>query len=107
MPDIVDIRALHDLHNPASPNYDVEFRDQLCSGLFQPAGAKYLPTVLLYDEPGLRLYDCITTSAPEYYLFPAEEDILKHHAGEIVHAMHMSSGGEINHGEIVLELGAG
>ncbi|KAF8573928.1 hypothetical protein K439DRAFT_1624720 [Ramaria rubella] len=42
----------------------------MLSGLNQPTGKKSLPTLLLYDERGLRLYDAITTDAHEYYLFP-------------------------------------
>ncbi|KAJ7149046.1 hypothetical protein C8R43DRAFT_1193699 [Mycena crocata] len=67
---------------------------------------KHLPTMLLYDERGLRLYDDITTHAPEYYLFGAEEEILKHKADEIVAAMHGGTGGLFTN-EVVLELGAG
>ena len=44
--------------------------------------------MLLYDERGLRLYDDITTEVPEYYyLFRAEEEILKTNADDIVQTM--------------------
>lgn len=78
---------------------------QILDGLQRPAGQKNLPTMLLYDERGLRLYDDITTMAPEYYLFGAEEDILKNHAMDIVMAMHNTTG--CIPGETVIELGAG
>ncbi|KAH7876131.1 DUF323 domain-containing protein [Lentinula edodes] len=78
---------------------------QILDGLQRPAGQKNLPTMLLYDERGLRLYDDITTMAPEYYLFGAEEDILKKHATDIVMAMHNTTG--CIPGETVIELGAG
>ncbi|KAG5644779.1 hypothetical protein DXG03_007687 [Asterophora parasitica] len=79
---------------------------QVVGGLMRPAGQKQLPTMLLYDERGLRLYDDITTKAPEYYLFGAEEEILKNNADEIVRAMH--HGEEyVSVDEVVLELGAG
>lgn len=81
-------------------------RQQIMTGLNQPANKKTLPTLLLYNECGLRLYDKITTEAPEYYLFAAEEEILKKHADEIVQVMHAKEG-EVCPGEIVLELGAG
>ncbi len=42
---------------------------------------------------------------PEYYLFAAEEEILKDHASEIVGVMHRATG--VVQGENVLELGAG
>ncbi|TRM57888.1 histidine-specific methyltransferase [Schizophyllum amplum] len=79
---------------------------QVLDGLTKPAGQKQLPTMLLYDERGLRLYDTITTDAKEYYLFGAEEEILKGHSDEIVRAMH---GGRdaVDGDEVVLELGAG
>ncbi|PWZ01904.1 hypothetical protein BCV70DRAFT_53228 [Testicularia cyperi] len=43
---------------------------------------KTLPTTILYDEQGLILYDKLTT-APEYYLFNAELQILKDYGPEI------------------------
>nr|QBB19872.1 methyltransferase and sulfoxide synthase [Flammulina velutipes] len=61
--------------------------------------------MLLYDEQGLRLYDAITTEAPEYYLFGAEEEILKTRADDIVRVMHAGAG--LSAGEVVLELGSG
>ncbi|KAJ7274119.1 DUF323 domain-containing protein [Mycena rebaudengoi] len=70
------------------------------------SNGKQLPTMLLYDERGLRLYDNITTNAPEYYLFGAEEEILKGKADEIVAEMHQGTGGLFTN-EVVLELGAG
>ncbi|KAJ6583987.1 DUF323 domain-containing protein [Mycena vulgaris] len=78
---------------------------QVLEGL-QSAEGKHLPTMLLYDERGLRLYDDITTHVPEYYLFGAEEEILKKKADEIVVAMHQGTGGLFTN-EVVLELGAG
>ena len=72
-------------------------------GLSRPNGEKTLPTILLYDERGLRLYDIITTDAPEYYLFRSEEQILEDKADEIVKVMR---GTTVASGS-VLELGAG
>lgn len=83
-----------------------DISSEIVSGLLCPAGEKHLPTMLLYDERGLRLYDDITTKAPEYYLFGAEEEILKNHADEIVRIMHHGVE-EITEDEVVLELGAG
>lgn len=80
---------------------------QILTGLSQPANQKTLPTLLLYNERGLRLYDVITTEAPEYYLFAAEEEILREHADDILRVMHTREGGDIIPGEVVLELGAG
>ncbi|KAF9242656.1 hypothetical protein BU15DRAFT_86836 [Melanogaster broomeanus] len=79
---------------------------EIVKGLEAPLNAKTFPTLLLYDERGLRLYDKITTDAQEYYLFGAEEEILKTHACEIVQVMHSRVDG-IFPGEVILELGAG
>ncbi|KAG8859914.1 hypothetical protein FRB91_005784 [Serendipita sp. 411] len=78
---------------------------EVLDGLSKPTGQRTLPTILLYDECGLRLYDDITTKAPEYYLFAAEEQILCDDAPEIIRLMH--GGGPVRNGEILLELGAG
>ncbi|KAF9464118.1 DUF323 domain-containing protein [Collybia nuda] len=83
-----------------------DISSQIVQGLMHPAGEKHMPTMLLYDERGLRLYDDITREAPEYYLFGAEEEILKNKADEIVRAMHHGDG-EVFTDEVVLELGAG
>ncbi|EIW71173.1 hypothetical protein TREMEDRAFT_42626 [Tremella mesenterica DSM 1558] len=48
---------------------------------------KTIPTLVLYDEQGLRLYDKITSHAPEYYLFEDELSLLKDHGDEIARAM--------------------
>ncbi|KAF9483484.1 hypothetical protein BDN70DRAFT_873769 [Pholiota conissans] len=79
--------------------------DQIYDGLSKPCGQKQLPTMLLYDERGLRLYDDITTMVPEYYLFGAEEEIFKHHTDDIIKSMHPTP--DVSTDEIVLELGAG
>ena len=79
-------------------------RDDILKGLTKDPNNRTLPTMLLYDETGLRLYDDITTQVHEYYLFPAEESILKEKSDEIVLAM---CGTQRAEGESVLELGAG
>ncbi|GLB38624.1 putative histidine-specific methyltransferase, SAM-dependent [Lyophyllum shimeji] len=88
------------------PDKTADIAGQIRGGLMRPAGQKELPTMLLYDERGLRLYDDITTKAPEYYLFGAEEEILKNKADEIVRAMHQGEK-QVPTDEVVLELGAG
>ncbi|KIM89427.1 hypothetical protein PILCRDRAFT_813358 [Piloderma croceum F 1598] len=102
-PQIVDVRL--DERTVTTGTDDI--CQQILTGLKQPVNEKTLPTLLLYNERGLRLYDDITTEAPEYYLFAAEEEILKTHADEIVRVMHSRGEGEILLGEVVLELGAG
>jgi hypothetical protein len=49
------------------------------------------------------MYDDITTHVPEYYLFGAEEEILRKKSDEIVAAMHQVSGGLFTN-EVVLEV---
>ena len=92
-----------DLHSSSSDGLDIP--QQLRDGLSRPFGHKQIPTMLLYDERGLKLYDVITTDAPEYYLFPAEEEILKNKADDIVRAMHGEA--QISSDEVIVELGAG
>lgn len=92
-----------DLHSRSSDVLDIP--QQLRDGLSRPPGQKRIPTILLYDERGLKLYDDLTTEAPEYYLFPAEEEILKNKADDIVRMMHGES--QISSDEVVVELGAG
>ena len=92
-----------DLHSRSSDGFDIH--QQLRDGLSRPPGHKRIPTMLLYDERGLKLYDDLTTEAAEYYLFPAEEEILKNKADDIVRTMHREA--QISSDEVVIELGAG
>ncbi len=102
--------AVHilDVHARGESSPGSLIRDQILSGLAQPVGHKTLPTFLLYDERGLHIYDEITTDATEYYLFHAEEAILKNKADEIVRAMvsGVAERGLMGEG-IIVELGAG
>ncbi|KZT64249.1 DUF323 domain-containing protein [Daedalea quercina L-15889] len=100
--DIINVRA----HKRLSSGED-SIRDQIVAGLSKHTGEKSLPTMLLYDEHGLRLYDDITTKIPEYYLFAAEEEILKNRADEVVRVMHAADGDQVKTDEVVVELGAG
>ena len=59
---------------------------------------KRLPTLLLYDEQGLKLFEDITY-LEEYYLTNAEIEVLTNHADEI--AQHIRAG------SLVVELGSG
>lgn len=97
--EIIDIRA----HSKEDA-----IRDEIIAGLSRPEGQKSVPAILLYDERGLRLYDELTTNAPEYYLFAAEERILKRDANEIVSLMRgdLANPGFVDCVDVV-ELGAG
>lgn len=104
---ILDVRRRLSSDGEQPANADtVHVTNEITKGLDAPFNSKTLPTLLLYDERGLRLYDRITTDAPEYYPFGAEEEILRDHASEIVQVMHTRTGGVVP-GEVVVELGAG
>ena len=59
---------------------------------------KQLPTLLLYDEPGLKLFEEITY-LDEYYLAGEEIELLENHASDIAH--------EIAPNSVLIELGSG
>ena len=101
--DIIDVR-LQNLSDESTSDVGNGVIDAIISGLSKPPHQRTLPTLLLYTETGLKLYDELTSKATEYYLFGAEEDILKRHGDEIIQAMH--SRGYVE-GESVVELGAG
>ncbi|KAJ7218230.1 histidine-specific methyltransferase, partial [Mycena haematopus] len=78
---------------------------EVLKGLQSPTShRKSLPSMLLYDELGLRLYE-EAAHIPEYYPFSAEEEILREKSDEIVAAMHPDL--QLAANEVVLELGAG
>jgi L-histidine Nalpha-methyltransferase / hercynylcysteine S-oxide synthase len=98
---IIDVRL--------NKNGQDDLHDEIVRGLSRPVNQKTLPTLILYDEEGLRIYDEITTDADEYYLFPAEENILKCHAHDIAKVMNKRHEREDQRPveAVVLELGAG
>ena len=61
-------------------------------------GGKTLPTLLLYDQNGLRLFEQITY-LDEYYLTGAEIEVLETYAVKIAE--------RVRPGSIVVELGSG
>lgn len=88
-PHIVDVRragALPDLVN------------SIRTGLRQPEGSKELPSLLLWNEEGLKYFEDITY-IPEYYLANAEIGLLKQHSHAIAK--------RIESGSILLDLGSG
>ena len=73
--------------------------DDICEKLRPGKGKeKKLPTLLLYDERGLQLFEDITY-LEEYYLTNAEIEVLTTHAAGIVNSIH--------EGSIIVELGSG
>lgn len=107
-PLILDVRILEEIQKLGHESRSEGLREQIFQGLNKPSGKKTIPTMVLYDELGLRLYDKITTNVPEYYLFSAEEEILRNKSDEIVRAMHFydTEEGRLVR-PVVLELGAG
>lgn len=89
-PDIVDIRHAKS---------EMSLADDIRTGLDKPPGVeKTLPTLLMYDEAGLKLFEEITY-LDEYYLTNAEIELLERNADD------MAAG--IESGSILLELGSG
>jgi L-histidine Nalpha-methyltransferase / hercynylcysteine S-oxide synthase len=87
-PEITDIRS----------STVIDMRKTIFSGLKETPPT--LPTVLLYDEPGLKLFEKITY-LDEYYLTNCEIAILQSKSDEIVKRLGLKEGG------IVVELGSG
>jgi uncharacterized SAM-dependent methyltransferase len=100
---IIDVRL-----SDKVANGDVNIRDKVIQGLSRPVNQKILPELLLYDEDGLRIYDEITR-VDDYYLFPAENNLLMKHADVIVRVMQGRHGDKDDQPieGVVLELGAG
>lgn len=88
------------------PIFDIRRREfapalaeEIWKGLDQSNGKeKTLPTMLLYDEQGLKLFEEITY-LEEYYLTNTEIDILEKNAGAIANL--------IESGSKLVELGSG
>jgi L-histidine Nalpha-methyltransferase / hercynylcysteine S-oxide synthase len=89
-PQIIDIRQEKDGYS---------LLEDIRKGL-RPAdgGEKKLPTLLLYDKNGLRLFEQITY-LDEYYLTGAEIEVLETYASRIAE--------RVPSGSIVVELGSG
>jgi hypothetical protein len=78
---------------------NTELKKTILDGLDQPLNCKSVPTYILYDSRGLRLFDEITYLEGEYYLTNAERDILLQRADELVD--------RFTDGSCIFELGAG
>ena len=87
---IIDIR---------SDTSGIELKQQILKGLKPTEGKeKTLPTLLLYDDQGLKLFERITY-LEEYYLTGEEISVLEEHADDIARCMPA--------GCMVVELGSG
>ncbi|RKF58925.1 Ergothioneine biosynthesis protein 1 [Erysiphe neolycopersici] len=81
-----------------SSNVDNQLTEEVLKSLHSVSGSKSLPTMLLYNERGLQLFEEIT-HLEEYYLTKSEIDILMKSACEIASL--------ITSGSMVVELGSG
>jgi uncharacterized SAM-dependent methyltransferase len=78
---------------------DFDILQDIKAGLRPENGnEKTLPTLLLYDEAGLRLFEKITY-LDEYYLTNAEIEVLEAYADRVAE--------KIQPGSVVVELGSG
>ncbi|KAI1265542.1 C-type lectin protein [Xylariaceae sp. FL1019] len=87
--DIIDIRQA---------NVENNLKEELHELLLPQQGPRKLPTLLLYDEAGLKLFEKITY-LEEYYLTNAEIQVLERSAADIAE--------NISFGSLVIELGSG
>ncbi|EDN92656.1 hypothetical protein SS1G_08519 [Sclerotinia sclerotiorum 1980 UF-70] len=88
---IIDIR-----HDGA----EIELKDEILASLRPKSGLKSLPTLLLYSERGLQIYEeVVITYLSEYYLTNAEIDVLERSAESIASNIPSNS--------MVVELGSG
>lgn len=89
LPDIIDIRGEH---------VEINLKDQIISQFNPEDGPRKLPTLLLYNEKGLQIFEDITY-LDEYYLTNYEIEVLKRSSTEIAR--------QIPEGSMVIELGSG
>lgn len=87
--DIIDIR--HDA-------VEVNLKDEILKSLRPESGIKTMPTLLLYNERGLQLFEEITY-LHEYFLTNAEIEVLERSADSIANAIPSSA--------MIMELGSG
>ncbi|KAG0241493.1 hypothetical protein B0O80DRAFT_443506 [Mortierella sp. GBAus27b] len=87
-------------HEPENAAPEFDLRSMILSGLCPstPGAHKTIPTMVLYDDRGLQIYDDIT-HLEEYYLFNEEIQILERDGDKIVE--------NIPDNSVVVELGSG
>ncbi|KAK6358631.1 hypothetical protein TWF730_007955 [Orbilia blumenaviensis] len=87
--EIIDIRTT---------TVELQLNDDIIKGLDAAVGEKTLPTMLLYDEAGLKEFEAITY-VDDYYLTNAEIEVLSTYAAEIA--------ARVPNGALLIELGSG
>lgn len=88
----------HNIIDIRRSKLELSLKDEILAGLKKPEGEKTLPTLLLYDAKGLKLFQDITY-LDEYYLTNAEIELLNENARGIAE--------RIPHGAAIIELGSG
>ncbi|KAL5920168.1 Ergothioneine biosynthesis protein 1 [Pyricularia oryzae] len=88
-PDIIDIRGVA---------VESDLKEEILSSFLSTPGQRAMPTILLYDQRGLQIFEEITY-LEEYYLTNDEISVLESSASEIARA--------IPDGSMVVELGSG
>jgi EasF-like predicted methyltransferase len=78
---------------------DTNTTEQLINEIIAKAKIHQLPTMILYDQKGLEIFDKITYHE-DYYLTNSEIDILETFADDIVRDF-------VNEGDVLIELGVG
>ncbi|TFK37923.1 histidine-specific methyltransferase [Crucibulum laeve] len=96
---VLDIRA-----SPQSKGSIPNLRTAILDGLQKAPGMRTLPSEILYDDRGLKIYnDCIRSWSEWYYPISAETEILEINGKDIARVFSTSDRGEA----VLIELGAG
>lgn len=97
--DTVTAGAQHNIIDIRSDTAGIELKQEILACLkCEREAEKTLPTLLLYDDQGLKLFERITY-LNDYYLTGEEISVLKKHAESIAHS--------IPDHAMVVELGSG
>jgi len=98
-PDGIANGGLHNIIDIRSDTAGIELRQEIIASLrCEREAEKTLPTLLLYDEQGLKLFEQITYLT-EYYLTGEEIAVLSKHADSIAE--------RVPDNAMVVELGSG
>lgn len=87
---------IHDIRRHGCDSADL--RSELISGLLNTNSARYIPSLLLWDEKGQGFFEALT-STDDYYPYRAELELLNKQSESIVSS--------VESGTIIIELGAG
>jgi L-histidine Nalpha-methyltransferase / hercynylcysteine S-oxide synthase len=95
--EIIDIRSSRE-------SLQSLLRSGVHEGLSKDSGSRTLPSELLYDEVGLRIYnESLEVWSRWYYPIPAEKEIVQTYGADIASELVRASDGRA----VIIELGAG